>query len=320
MNLKLIKHILFYCGNFKKSENLLLIYDQPSEKIFVKFKKFLDSQNLNFDFIKTKNFNVHGKNLGKNIEKKMVNSDLILCLTENSFAHSKERLKSEKKGVRFLSLVNFASKRLQLKSLIAPFKNYAKKAKKLKKILNDGKTLEVVSTDGIRLLANIYKRKSNFCPGYVNKNILLGSPPDVETNISPVEHKSNGDVIIDGSISTTSIGKLSSKINLKIKNGYIEKFDTKSETLKKKFKNLFNNYSKKRKILAEIGFGFNKKAEITGHMLCDEGAYGCVHFGFGSNYTVGGKNKIDFHVDMILKKPTVFVDKRIILKNNVYRI
>ena len=36
-------------------------------------------------------------------------------------------------------------------------------------------------------------------------------------------------------------------------------------------------------------------------MLCDEGAYGCVHFGFGSNYTVGGKNKIDFHVDMILK-------------------
>ena len=178
----------------------------------------------------------------------------------------------------------------------------------------------MVSTDGIRLLANIYKRKSNFCPGYVNKNILLGSPPDVETNISPVEHKSNGDVIIDGSISTTSIGKLSSKINLKIKNGYIEKFDTKSETLKKKFKNLFNNYSKKRKILAEIGFGFNKKAEITGHMLCDEGAYGCVHFGFGSNYTVGGKNKIDFHVDMILKKPTVFVDKRIILKNNVYRI
>ena len=29
------------------------------------------------------------RTLEKNIEKKMVNSDLILCLTENSFAHSK---------------------------------------------------------------------------------------------------------------------------------------------------------------------------------------------------------------------------------------
>ena len=46
---------------------------------------------------KTKNFNTHGKNLGKDIEKKMIASDLILCLTKNSFAHSKERLKSEKK-------------------------------------------------------------------------------------------------------------------------------------------------------------------------------------------------------------------------------
>ena len=231
----------------------------------------------------------------------MIASDLILCLTKNSFAHSKERLKSEKKGVRFLSLVDFASKRLQLTSLIAPFKNYSKKAKKLEKILDDGKTIEVVSMDGIKLTANIHKRKSNFCPGYVNNNILLGSPPDVETNISPVEHKSNGSVIVDGSISTNSIGKLKSKINLKIKNGYIEKFNTKSKSLNKKFKNLFYKHSKKRKILAEIGFGFNKKAKITGHMLCDEGAYGCVHFGFGSNYTVGGKNKIDFHVDMILK-------------------
>ena len=33
---------------------------------------------------------------GKDIEK-MIASDLILCLTKNSFAHSKERLKSEKK-------------------------------------------------------------------------------------------------------------------------------------------------------------------------------------------------------------------------------
>ncbi len=320
MNNESINHILFYCGNFKRDEKLLLIYDNISKDIFYKFKKFLDKQDIKYDSSITKNSKTHGKNLGKIIEKKMIRSDLILCLTKNSFAHSRERLKSEKKGIRFLSLVNFSSKKLKLNSLIAPFKNYSKKAKKLKKILDKGKTVEVISLNGVRLIADINKRKSNFCPGFVNNNILLGSPPDVETNISPIEHKSNGEIIVDGSISTNNIGKLKSKIILKIKNGCIEKFYTSNKSLSKKFNNIFYKYSNKRKVLAEIGFGFNKKSEITGHMLCDEGAYGCVHFGFGSNYTVGGKNKIDFHIDMILKKPTVLIDNKIILKNNIYKI
>ena len=78
--------------------------------------------------------------------------------------------------MRFLSLVNFASKKLSLKSLGAPFKNYSTKAKKLKNILDKGKRVKVISEKGTELIANIANRKSNFCPGYVNNKILLGSP------------------------------------------------------------------------------------------------------------------------------------------------
>ena len=74
----------------------------------------------------------------------------------------------------------------------------------------------------------------------------------METNISPVEHKSNGSVIVDGSISTNSIGKLKSKINLKIKNGYIEKFNTKSKSLNKKFKIYFTNIVKKERYWLKV--------------------------------------------------------------------
>ena len=150
---------------------------------------------------------------------------------------------------------------------------------------------------------------------------MLGSPPDVETNISPIENRSNGTIEIDGSISTESIGKLNNnRIKLNIKKGQITKFETKNKSLNKKFAKLFFKKNKKRRILAEIGFGFNKKSKITGHMLCDEGAYGCVHFGFGSNFTVGGKYKINFHVDMIIKNSTVYIDNKIILKNYKYKI
>ena len=50
-------------------------------------------------------------------------------------------------------------------------------------------------------------------------------------------------------------------------------------------------------------------------MLTDEGCRGTVHFGFGSNSTVGGKNKVNFHLDLIMKKPTVYCDNKKIIEN-----
>ena len=103
MKNKLINHILFYCGNFKKHEKLLVIYDNQSKHVFFEFKKFLNRKKVIFDSNRTTNFHLHGKNLGKKIEQKMLNSNLVLCLTENSFAHSKERLLSEKRCAIFKS-------------------------------------------------------------------------------------------------------------------------------------------------------------------------------------------------------------------------
>ena len=50
-------------------------------------------------------------------------------------------------------------------------------------------------------------------------------------------------------------------------------------------------------------------------MLIDEGAANCIHFGFGSNSTVGGKNEVSFHLDFIIKNADMFVDNILIVKN-----
>ena len=55
-------------------------------------------------------------------------------------------------------------------------------------------------------------------------------------------------------------------------------------------------------------------------MLEDEGVYGSIHFGFGSNLTFGGKVKTSFHIDMVLKKPYVLLDNYLILKDNHFYI
>ena len=67
-------------------------------------------------------------------------------------------------------------------------------------------------------------------------------------------------------------------------------------------------------VLAECGVGLNPAATLTGVMLTDEGSLGTVHFGFGSNSTVGGINEIAFHVDFVCRAATMSVDGKVIIQ------
>ena len=55
-------------------------------------------------------------------------------------------------------------------------------------------------------------------------------------------------------------------------------------------------------------------------MLTDEGVAGCIHFGFGSNHTVGGTNVISFHIDVIIKKPSMTIDSYNVIENGRFLI
>ncbi len=143
----------------------------------------------------------------------------------------------------------------------------------------------------------------------------LGSPPDIESNISPIENKSNGILIVNGSIADEKIGLLKHQVLIQLKNGSIINIKSKSKKIVKLLNQTFKKFGPKSKILAEIGIGLNKKSELTGHMLTDEGAYGCIHFGFGSNFSVGGKNKVGFHLDFITKNHSLYIDEKKIIEN-----
>ena len=315
-----LKNIIIISGNLKKKEKCLIVLDSSTIKVAFQFIDYLKINGYNYDFCEEKIGRSHGTKISSVCLRKILSSKLVICLTKLSRAHTKARYLANKKGIRFLSLPQFSNKVLRHKSCSVNFKKNLPIANKIKKTLDKSLKIKIISKKGTNLNLFINKRFANAHPGFVNDKILLASPPDSEVNICPVENKSNGIICVDGSVTNENIGKVHSLIFLYIKNGRIIKIDTKNKKYKQILLNIFNNLKKKSQkiILSEFGIGLNKKAKLIGNMLIDEGAIKTIHFGFGSNFSLGGVIKTNFHMDFICKDHTVILDgKPIILNGNI---
>jgi len=67
--------------------------------------------------------------------------------------------------------------------------------------------------------------------------------------------------------------------------------------------------------IAEFGIGTNKKATIVGSMICDEKVFGTCHIAIGANKHMGGKTQGYGHFDNVILAPTIWFDKKMIMKN-----
>ena len=72
--------------------------------------------------------------------------------------------------------------------------------------------------------------------------------------------------------------------------------------------------------VAELGVGLNPKCILQGIMLEDEGVYGSVHIGIGTNITLGGTIKAAIHYDLLMFNATIEMDGNIILENGQSRL
>ena len=109
-------------------------------------------------------------------------------------------------------------------------------------------------------------------------------------------------------------GLLHKPIILEIKDGKISKISGNQHDVDKLEALFVSHGNKKSRILAECGVGLNPAANLTGVMLTDEGSLGTIHFGFGSNSTVGGINEIAFHVDFVCRAATMSVDGNVVIQ------
>ena len=74
----------------------------------------------------------------------------------------------------------------------------------------------------------------------------LGSPPDIEVNISPKEKMSKGVAYINGSITHPKIKLLKKPLKLTITNGFITKIEGKNEKINILLNKLFGKKNQRK--------------------------------------------------------------------------
>lgn len=311
-----IKNLLFQCGNLNTSDNALILCDPSTRSIAEAFIVVANQTQHHIKLLEIPTLSNHGAEPPTHAAEAMQSSTLIISLCKYSLAHSSARINAARVGARFLSLPLYDWNLLEDPSVHFNFKSQASLVKKFAQSFTDGDIVHVKTAAGTDIKLKINDRIGNYCPGFVENPGDLGSPPDIEANVSPIEDSAEGRVIIDGSITHPNFGLLQEPIELIVTKGKIREFNGNPRQTKM-LNELFGPLDSPRRVLAECGVGLNPAAKLTGTMLTDEGALGCAHFGFGANHTVGGKNKVDFHLDFVFHAATLVVNEQTILEEGI---
>ncbi|MBI2651854.1 aminopeptidase [Candidatus Woesearchaeota archaeon] len=298
--------ILKDCMNLKSYESCLIITDKKLKSIGgILYKNALRITNKS-KLILTSIPKAHGAEPPKHVSDEMLRHNVILMPTTKSLSHTRARKNASKKGARIASMPGITVDMMK-RALDINFNKIRTINEKLIKKLKNKNKIKITTKKGTNVEFYTKGRKWISDDGIYIKNGAFGNLPAGEIFIAPLEGKANGTIIVDASVG--GLGKIDKEIEIKIKNGFIDYIS--DGKIAKQFKKLLKN--KLYKNVAELGIGTNYKAKITGNVLEDEKVAGTCHIAFGNNKHFGGKIDVPFHVDVVIKKPTIYCDSVLIM-------
>ena len=300
--------ILKDCMNLKSNESCLIVADNKLKSIGnILYKNSLKITKKS-KMILTTIPETHGTEPPKDIANQMLKYDVVLLPTTKSLSHTKARGNASSKGTRIASMPGITIDMMK-RALNVDFNRIKTLNSKLITNLKNKNKIKITTKNGANIEFYTKGRKWIGDDGIYTKKGSFGNLPAGEIFIAPLEGKTNGKIVVDASIG--GIGRVDKNIGIIVKNGFIANVaGGKAATA---FKKMLKN--KLYKNVAELGIGTNYKAKITGNVLEDEKAAGTCHIAFGNNRHFGGKVDVPFHVDVVIKNPTIYADGVLVINN-----
>jgi len=297
------------CMGARKKEKILIITDEQKRKIGLSLYENAIDIGYETIFVEMKSREMHGEEPPAYIAELMKKFDIVLCPTTKSLTHTNARREASALGVRVATFPGITEE-IMIRGLNADYKKIAALSIKLQKLFEKTKIIRVTSAYGTDITMDITGRKAFASKGLFHKKGESGNLPTGETFAAPLEGKSNGVFVVDGSMA--GLGMLGNEqIRIEVENGYATKITGGSKA--KKLVDTLAKYGKDARNIAEIGIGTNDKAKLSGVLLEDEKVMGTVHIALGDNKSMGGSVNVPLHLDGLITKPTVHFDTKLIM-------
>jgi len=314
--LKGARNIINVSAGIKKGEQLLIVTDTKKFEIAELIALAAQEKEINYS-IAIMAVREPGEEPPKPIAVAMKEADIIIAPTTQSLYHNHATLAARENGARMIALSGVTPEIMASPSTRFDFASFKPIVEKVTDIYKKGNKIKVTSPSGTNIEAVIKGRRINVDGGLCHEPGQAIGLPIMEVNAAPIEETTNGRIVIDTSMSF--LGILKNNITLEVKNGRIVRIDGKEEA--RKMQEILENKNDPNVfIIAEIAIGLNPKAEIKGILAEDEGVLGTMHFGIGTNLALGGRNKANLHMDVIINRPTMWIDDIILTKEGQLQV
>lgn len=247
---------------------------------------------------------LNGEEPPAQIAELMKSVDVVVCPTTRSLTHTHARREASRQGVRIGTMPGISVDSF-IRCLSASSDEIIETNDRLATILKNTSEINVKTKLGTDITFQIKHRKILSSTGVLRNIGDSGNIPSGEVYVAPVEGKTNGIIVIDGSVA--GIGMLPSPVTIEINDGFAEKFYGKGEEARR-LEKMLQDVGKYARAVGEFGIGTNPKAKLTGDILEDEKVLGTIHVAFGNNLSMGGKINVPIHIDCIINKATVYAD------------
>jgi aminopeptidase len=299
------------CMGTKKGESVLVITDEFKREIgYSLFRNALELGHKAL-LVEMKSGKINGEEPMQEIADLMKRFDVVLIPTAKSLTHTNARRSASAEGVRVATFPGI-TKEVMIRGMNADYKKISRLSVRLKEILEKGNYIRVTAPAGTDISFDITGRTSYASKGLFHQKGESGNLPTGETFLAPLEGTSNGVFVVDGSMAGLGLIK-NANISIEVKDGFAEKI--KGGALARKLAKQLDSVGRDARNIAEFGIGTNDSAKLSGILLEDEKVMGTVHIALGNNLSMGGNVNVPIHLDGVIKKPTVYLDDKVIMKN-----
>jgi len=240
----------------------------------------------------------------------MREADCIIVQTSHSMTHTNAEREALKAGARVCNIREVDEEMMVRGGMTADYNEVDRITRKGVRLLTGASRARVTTPEGTDLTIDLSGRSAFGLSGFAREPGTFSGLPDGEAAIAPVEGRTEG-VVVNPYL-VEKIGQVTEPFRMEVSKGRITRVQGGAQA-----QQLDEILSRKdpgaRNFAAELALGTNPACRLIPKSREIKKRLGQAHVALGDNLSLAGTVESAVHLDIMLLRPTVVLDDRIVL-------